>query len=290
MSRAKYISRCGGIWSSAGGMMKTLQVAGVAIFALSAPAMAADVSAYGPPPLYGPIPPGAPWVGCYGGGNLGGVQGNANFNWTPDIAGFPISGPELTTYGQYTLHPAGVTGGAQVGCNYQTGVFAWGAEGDFGYTGLSASRNVTTINQQFTFPAIPPFNVAESVQSDFLATIRGRLGLISGAGGAWLFYITGGGAFANVRFSDSACFPLAEGGCNTDSATSVKFGWTAGAGVEWAFAPRWSAKAEYLFANLGNVNYISTNSIPSINPLATILHNHTLTENIGRIGVNWHFY
>jgi outer membrane immunogenic protein len=61
-----------------------------------------------------------------------------------------------------------------------------------------------------------------------------------------------------------------------------------GAGAEWAFAPRWSVKAEYLYVDLGTVTYISTNSL-AINPLATIVHGHTLTENIERVGLNWHF-
>ena len=49
-----------------------------------------------------------------------------------------------------------------------------------------------------------------------------------------------------------ACFPTAGvPGCNTQSSSSTKTGWVAGAGVEWAFAPNWSMKAEYLYADLG---------------------------------------
>jgi outer membrane immunogenic protein len=260
--------------------MKHLWLAGAALLGLTVPTMAADM--YLPPP-----PPAALWSGCYGGGNLGGVQGDSNFNWTPNLGGFPISGPGLQEYGPVTLHSTGFTGGAQVGCNYQSGGFAWGGEADFGYTGVSATRNVTSVPlNPGAGISVPPFNVTESAKSDFLATIRGRLGIVSGAGGTWFLYVTGGGAFASVQFNDSACFPLGEGGCNTAASTTTKFGWTAGAGAEWAFAPGWSVKAEYLFANLGNVNYVSINSL---NTSATILHDHTLTENLGRLGVNWHF-
>jgi outer membrane immunogenic protein len=264
--------------------MKHSWLAGAALLALSVPSMAADLYPLPPPPR-----PVALWSGCYGGGNLGGVQADSNFNWTPNIDGFPISGSELQEYGPVTLHATGFTGGAQVGCNYQSGGFAWGGEADFGYTGINATRNVTSVPLN---PAagitVPPFSVAESARSDFLATIRGRLGIVSGPGGTWFLYVTGGGAFASVRFTDSACFPFGEGGCNTGAADTTKFGWTAGAGAEWAFAPGWSVKAEYLFANLGNVSYISTNSLV-INSSATILHDHSLTENLGRIGVNLHF-
>jgi outer membrane immunogenic protein len=42
-------------------------------------------------------------------------------------------------------------------------------------------------------------------------------------------------------------------GLNTLSLQSnTEFGWTAGAGIEWAFADNWTAKVEYLFVDLGN--------------------------------------
>jgi outer membrane immunogenic protein len=263
--------------------MKNVHLTAAALLALTVPSMAADLSLPPPPPL------GGPWAGCYGGGNIGGMQAETNFNWTPNVNNFPISGPALQEYGPSLQHTTGFTGGAQVGCNYQGGAFAWGAEADFGYTGISVTRNVTSV--PFNPAAgifVPSFTVSETAKSDFLGTIRGRLGLVSGPAGTWLLYVTGGGAFGNVKYTDTACFPLGEGGCNAGAANATKFGWTAGAGAEWAFAPHWSVKAEYLFVNLGNVNYISTNSLPA-NSGATILHNHTLTENIGRVGVNWHF-
>ena len=37
-------------------------------------------------------------------------------------------------------------------------------------------------------------------------------------------------------------------------ATDLRTGWTAGAGVEWMFLPRWSVKAEYLYYDLGTAN------------------------------------
>ena len=257
--------------------MKKLYFTVAACCALIKPAVAADLPTKTPPP------PVTLWTGCYGGGNIGGVLANANFTWTPNPAGFPISGADLTDFGTDLLHGAGVTGGGQVGCNYQGGLLFWGAEADFGYTGVNISRNVTT-------PGVnaPQFEVSESVKSDFLTTIRGRLGMVSGPNGSWIYYVTGGAAVANIQFGDQACFPLGEGGCNAASANQTKLGWTVGAGAEWAFAPRWSVKAEYLYVDLGTITYTSTNSLP-INPLATIAHSHTLTENIGRIGLNWHF-
>jgi len=63
--------------------------------------------------------------------------------------------------------------------------------------------------------------------------------------------------------------------------SSTQVGWTAGAGVEYAFTPNWTAKVEYLYVDLGNLscnlNCASGTSV-------------TLTENIVRAGINYKFW
>jgi opacity protein-like surface antigen len=76
-------------------------------------------------------------------------------------------------------------------------------------------------------------------KNTWLATARSRAGY---AFDRFLVYGTGGAAFGNIQ----ANFSLDP----VSSATEA--GWTAGAGVEVAVAPHWSAKAEYLFVDLGN--------------------------------------
>ena len=66
--------------------------------------------------------------------------------------------------------------------------------------------------------------------------------------------MTGGLAYGDVSYSSTD--PIS-GRVGTDSAypaafSRTKVGWTAGAGAEWAFAPNWSAKIEYLYIDLGN--------------------------------------
>ena len=65
-----------------------------------------------------------------------------------------------------------------------------------------------------------------------------------------MFYGTGGLAWA-----DSKATLLG----TSDSQTN--FGWALGAGIEYAFAPNWTAKLEYIHADYGNDNYNTT--IPS---------------------------
>lgn len=90
-----------------------------------------------------------------------------------------------------------------------------------------------------------------------------------------------------MSYSDFGFFPFLPSS-NTASAAETRVGWTAGGGVEWKFAPRWSVKAEYLYVDLGSTTYTSLNS--NVGFSASIIHNHHLTENIARIGLNYSFW
>ena len=55
-------------------------------------------------------------------------------------------------------------------------------------------------------------------------------------------------------------------------------------GAEWAVAPRWSIKLEYLHVDLGSETDIGASATRA----TTITHMHSLTEEIARLGVNYH--
>src|SRR4030095_16259537 len=68
------------------------------------------------------------------------------------------------------------------------------------------------------------------------------------ASGHWLVYATGGFAFAGERFINTPDLGPDQKHIN------VRPGWAAGAGVEYAFAPHWSVKAEYLYTQFDRAN------------------------------------
>jgi outer membrane immunogenic protein len=73
--------------------------------------------------------------------------------------------------------------------------------------------------------------------------LAGRVGM------TWdrmLLYITGGGAWARDKFEYVAA------GVGTASASDTRFGWTIGAGLEFALAPNWSLAAQYNYVDFGN--------------------------------------
>jgi outer membrane immunogenic protein len=159
----------------------------------------------------------------------------------------------------------GFTGGGQLGCNWQWDRVVWGGEADFQYTGLNGSRDVFA----------PSASAHEDFRSRWLATFRGRIG--------WLvtptmnFYATGGLALATVNTDSTVNF---NGTINNVSDSTTQAGWTLGAGLEWMFIPQWSAKVEYLYVDLGHAS----------TPLPISNKDLSITENIFRIGINYHFW
>jgi outer membrane immunogenic protein len=276
-------------------MPKILTTLGVTTLMGMGVASAADLAARpytkAPPPVAAVFS----WTGCYGGGSVGAAFGRSDFSWT-DIQEVPTG----FTAGAATVLPAaanarlsdtGVAAGVQVGCNYQTGALVFGGEADIQWTDIKTSRTATSLGNTNGGPAtIVPGAISESLSSDWLSTFRGRVGY------AWdrvLVYGTGGLAVANVRTFDQVCFPTAGiPGCNTASNSSTRTGWVAGGGIEWAFAPSWSIKGEYLYADLGNTgsqSILTTAAGATPFPLATINHNHNFIEQTARVGVNYRF-
>jgi outer membrane immunogenic protein len=214
------------------------------------------------------------WTGCYAGLNAGGASTQIEQDVTiPGVMGFGSSG-----------RGSSFTGGGQIGCNYQFDPkWVVGIEGDINY--LNGKRS-----QNFTFPfGGGEDTVVGSQQTSlrWLATLRGRFGY------AWdrsFLYATGGLAIGDVRSSVSATGTNSNGAVIAQYAGSYsadRVGWTAGAGFEYAFADRLSAKLEYLHFDLGNAGYQIAGSSTSL-PL-TWNASAKVSGDIVRVGLNYRF-
>ncbi|HEX3339530.1 MAG TPA: outer membrane beta-barrel protein [Pseudolabrys sp.] len=208
--------------------------------------------------------------------NLGAVDGAFSADLGRSVyapsSPLPVYAPPSWTTCYVGLNAGGVwssfgfTGGGQVGCNWQGNYrLVWGGEADVQYTGLDDSRDVFA----------PGASAHQDFRSRWLATFRGRFGWLAAEN--MYFYATGGLALANVDTDSTVNF---NGIVNNVSDSTTHAGWTLGAGLEWRFLPLWSAKVEYLYVDLGH----ATNVLPISN------NDHSLTENIVRIGVNYHFW
>jgi high affinity Mn2+ porin len=96
------------------------------------------------------------------------------------------------------------------------------------------------------FRTTPDTDIAEKI--DFMATLRGRFGY---AFDHWMVYATGGFAWSLGRFLQT---PGAVD--DIDKVLHLHTGWAAGAGAEFAIAPSWTTRLEYLYRNFGHAEVL----------------------------------
>jgi outer membrane immunogenic protein len=232
--------------------VKKFLLATVAVASASAiaPALAADLGAR---PYYNNNAPAyaAPiynWTGFYIGGHVGGAfSGSNSFN------GLVLSD-----------HSDRLLGGVQAGGDWQ---FApnWvvGVEGQYSWLGKNDLN------------AVFPRGLVYNNNQRALASITGRVGWTWGPG---LVYAKGGYAYSDNRET----LTLAGAPVPFALDDNHRNGYTVGAGLEYMFAPNWTAKAEYQYYNFGDSRFIA----PAFLAQFGSFHNddHTL-----KAGINYRF-
>ncbi len=292
--------------------MKKLLLSTVAVCATLAAgaALAADLPSRKAAPVYvAPPPPPPMWTGFYIGLNAGATFGgsqNVNVGTygmgnAPGALGLAAASAAAGT-GPFSVNNTGFIGGGQAGYNYQWNQIVLGLEADMqgvaGGTSNASSATGAGVLGAPAFSVLGGVNVTKSL--DYLGTVRGRVGYLVTP--TILLYATGGLAYGGVTSSTSVFQSMspaapgitsAWGGAGAYSDTRV--GWTAGAGAEWMFMPNWSAKIEYLYYNLGTVNYtggvmgstiLATGAPAFMNAVSTTTR---YDGHIVRAGLNYHF-
>ena len=113
--------------------------------------------------------------------------------------------------------------------------------------------------------------------TDFLASVTGRVGY---AWDRWMLYGKGGVAIVGDRYHASDALQT-----YAFDGTEDRLGWTAGAGIEWAFTPLWSVKLEYDYYWFGQRSVLFDDStILMINAPVNITQNIQVVT----LGVNFH--
>ena len=231
-------------------MKRLIRILGATLLTalLALPTFAADLpkTYYVPQP---PPPPGEPiplikWNGFYIGINAG--YGWGQSDWSSSVTTGSTS-------------PGGGLFGGTVGFNVRTGAFVFGVEGDIDGSWIRDSNSTGT-------------GICSAagcgIQTSWFGTARGRLGF---AVDRALLYVTAGGAFGDVQMLTNGL-----------TATADRAGWTVGGGIEYAILGPWSAKLEYLYADLG--------SAPCGAATCGIDTAVSFKDNIVRVGVNYQFW
>ena len=234
-------------------MMKKFLLGAIGMIALgtAAPASAADLAARpytkAPPPVVAPI---YDWTGFYIGGNGGWGQSRNCFDFAPALNGVFV--------GDGCRERSGGLAGGQIGYRWQAGTWVFGLEAQGDWANLRNER-------------VSLFNAANTWKTN----ING-LGLFTGQiGYAWnatLFYVKGGAAVINQR---ADIFNTATG-IGIAQAERTRWGGVIGVGLEYGFAPNWTAGIEYDY--LFRTNEGNTYLTPALAPVITSIAASTSTD------------
>jgi outer membrane immunogenic protein len=198
---------------------------------------------------------------------------------------------------------SGFIGGGQVGYNWLYGAWLYGAETDIQGLTRDVNGSVATVTSGVpTFPT-EAFTSTTSVSKslDYFGTLRARFGYLLTPG--FLVYGTAGLAYGGVHATtsisqaDTGIAPgaVAVGYGSSASISQTRAGWTAGGGVEMQLGPRWTAKAEYLYYDLGSVSYGLPNLVANVSGfaaptwVASAQSTAKFNGDIVRLGLNYKF-
>lgn len=196
------------------------------------------------------------WSGFYFGGHLGYGRGG-----TSSTLFDPFASSMTNSFGS-------AFGGMHGGYNYVLpSRLMLGIEGDISFANFYADSRISWR---------PTTNSAVSEEIDAIATLRGRIGY---AFDRVLVYGTGGFAWSQARLQEDPGILREQ-----DKFIRTRGGWTAGGGVEFAIAPQWSARLEYLYDRFNGISGVfpSSNGYQSTYWLQTVRLG--LTRKLGPAG------
>jgi len=255
--------------------MKKLLLASAAVSTLfvAGPTLSADLPLAGYPVVV--VPP-FTWTSCYLGAHLGGGWARKQVTDPVQLVQDSFLGVG-TTVGVTTADatPSGIVVGGQLGCDYQF-PFGW-------VIGVEGAVSGSTMKGNRTLPlplGNPGENELVAATNDFIPSVTGRVGY---GIDRVLLYGKGGVAWAGDKYRVTGNFqgtPFGFEGLDN------RIGWTAGAGIEWAFSRQWSVSVEYDYYNFGHKYVLMSDSINVLSGYVGA----TQSVQIVKAGLNFHIW
>ena len=165
-----------------------------------------------------------------------------------------------------TLDISGGLAGGQIGANYQAGSWVLGVEADASWADLTGNNACADRHRRG--------------RGELPRQGRRARHLCRPAGFALdrvLFYGKGGAAFANDKYEINSIAAY--------RANETRWGWMAGAGIEYSFTDNWSAKIEYNYLDFGSraVRFTDTTGFFALDTsIRERIH-------VAKVGINYRF-
>ena len=184
------------------------------------------------------------WTGFYIGGHFGYAAGRTDWSATDAGAAAPALAGSFDLFNTFDAFKG--TGsyifGMQTGYNY-----VLPSHWLIGFEADASAPNTLAGSQTFTTPADGQATYNDTVLN--FGTARARIGYDFNR---FLVYGTGGLAWSYDRLQRTQLAGGIVAAGATETAFLWRWGWAAGAGVEFPVAPNWTAKVEYLATGFGD--------------------------------------
>ncbi len=175
-----------------------------------------------------PLPPAFTWTGFYVGAQAGWAQTRTELTPGGAIAG------RIAVASLPSLEKNGVAAGLLVGYNYQIGQLVLGGEID-GSALITGKQRYTALTGDFI-----------TAHTNWVGSARLRVGY---AFDRFMIYATGGLALAAPKSTVTGT------GYSYGAGDGTRFGWTLGAGAEYAITNNWIAGLEYRYSQFEENTY-----------------------------------
>lgn len=219
--------------------MKKLLLSTAALALLGGAAAAADLPAFEPAPVVAPVPQAFTWTGPYAGLAAGYAWGEAEVN--------DFEGDDDDDDGDEEFDADGWLVGGFVGYNYQfPSALVIGIEADLDWTGIDGDDNGDGDNGDDDDDDDDDGHF--NADLDWEGSLRARLGY--GFDRA-LLYATGGIALAGI---DAHSDGDGDDDDDDNDGDNTEWGWTLGAGVDFAVTDNVFVRGEYRFTNYSDFN------------------------------------
>jgi outer membrane immunogenic protein len=233
-----------------------LGTVGLIALSMSAPASAADLAARPytkAPPMIAAV---YDWSGFYIGANGG--WGSARNCWD-------FLTPAGTFVAAEGCHDSsGGTAGGQIGYRWQAGTFVFGLEAQGNWADFRGSNG----------SLIPPVGLfTNQTKLDAFGLFTGQIGY------AWnnaLLYVKGGGAVTSNRYNQ---YFTPTGALVASSGDDTRWGGVVGVGLEYGFAPNWSAAIEY------DRMFMQDRTITTLTPVGAVFANERIRQDVDLVTV-----
>jgi outer membrane immunogenic protein len=246
------------------------------------------------------------WTGFYVGINGGYAWGNSSVTFAANdaaaLAGTCGGGgsPKGQCINGVNFHRDGAVAGGQFGFNWQVNSH-WlvGAEADYQWSNLDGS-----VSSSFRLGNVGATNMVASQTVDSFGTVRARAGVVLAP--PLLLYGTGGFAFGQVHENLSVPAVATKGlpatggfsyvctigtACFAGAASQTLFGWSAGAGAEYAITTNLIFRTELLYVHLSapTVTATATATVAGTAPASIAASFSSVYFAVMRAGLNYKF-